>query len=156
LIEFDGLAVFLSKEENTMAELKQDPTHPLKHEQCYLCFTTLVEPPPANAPTREELRRPHKEYMARLESDGRLFGAGLLKNDKEKETSDLGFGMFILRAETRAEAEAIAFQEPNTKAGLRTMKVIPWARGEGDINISISFTNGTVKIDRRSYLLDNG
>ena len=21
-----------------MAELKQDPTHPLKHEQCYLCL----------------------------------------------------------------------------------------------------------------------
>ena len=117
---------------------------------------TLVEPPPVNAPSREELRRPHKEYMASLESEGRLFGAGLLKNDKEKETSDLGYGMFILRAETRAEAEAIAFQEPNTKAGMRTMKVIPWARGEGDINISISFTNGTVKIDRRSYLLDNG
>jgi hypothetical protein len=55
-----------------MAELKQDPTHALKHEQCYLCFTTLVEPPPANAPSREELRRPHKEYMARLESEGRL------------------------------------------------------------------------------------
>jgi len=36
------------------------------------------------------------------------------------------------------------------------VKVIPWARGEGDINISISFTNGTVKIDRRSYLLENG
>ena len=72
-----------------MVELKQDPTHPLKHEQCYLCFMTLVEPPPVNAPSREELRRPHKEYMARLESEGRLFGAGLLKNDKEKETSDL-------------------------------------------------------------------
>jgi uncharacterized protein len=136
-----------------MAELKQDPTHPLKHEQCYLCFTTLIEPPPANAPSREELRRPHKEYMARLESEGRLFGAGLLKNDKDHETtSDLGYGMFILRAETRAEAESIAFEEPNSKAGLRTMKV----RGEGDINISISFTNGTVKIDRRIYLLDNG
>jgi len=140
-----------------MAELKQDPTHPLKHEQCYLSFMTLVESPPANAPSREELRRPHKEYMARLESEGRLFGAGLLKNDKDNETTcDLGYGMFILRAETRAEAEAIAFQEPNTKAGLRTVKVIPWARGEGDINISISFTNGTVKIDRRSYLLENG
>jgi uncharacterized protein YciI len=140
-----------------MAELKQDPTHPLKHEQCYLCFLTLVEPPPVNAPSREELRRPHKEYMARLESEGRLFGAGLLKNDKDDETTcDLGYGMFILRAETRVEAEAIAFQEPNTKAGLRTVKVIPWARGEGDINISISFTNGTVKIDRRSYLLENG
>jgi hypothetical protein len=79
-----------------MGELKQDPTHPLKHEQCYLCFTTLVEPPPVNAPSREELRRPHKEYMARLESEGRLFGAGLLKNDKEKETSDLGYGMFMV------------------------------------------------------------
>jgi uncharacterized protein YciI len=140
-----------------MAELKQDPTHRLKHEQCYLCFTTLVEPSPANAPPRADLRRPHKEYMARLESEGRLFGAGLLKNDKENETtSDLGYGMFILRAETRAEAESIAFAEPNTKAGLRTMRVVPWLRGEGDINISISFTNGTVKIDRRSYLQDNG
>jgi uncharacterized protein YciI len=140
-----------------MAELKQDPMHPLKHEQCYLCFMTLVESPPPNAPSREEVRRPHKEYMAKLESEGRLFGAGRLKNDKDNETScDLAYGMFILRAETRAEAEAIAFQEPNTKAGLRTMKVVPWLRGEGDINISISFTNGTVKIDRRSYLLENG
>ena len=140
-----------------MAELKQDPTHPLKHEQCYLCFMTLVEYPPPNAPSREEVRRPHKEYMAKLESEGRLFGAGLLKNNKDNETScDLGYGMFILRADSRAEAEAIAFQEPNTKAGLRIMKVVPWLRGEGDINISISFTNGTVKIDRRSYLLENG
>ena len=140
-----------------MAELKQDPMHPLKHEQCYLCLMTLVEPPPPNAPSREQVRRPHKEYMAKLESEGRLFGAGLLKNDKDNETtSDLGYGMFILRAETRAEAEAIAFAEPNTKAGLRTMRVVPWARGEGDINISISFSNGTVKIDRRSYLLENG
>ena len=111
-----------------MAELKQDPMHPLKHEQCYLCFMTLVESPPPNAPSREQVRRPHKEYMAKLESEGRLFGAGLLKNDKDNETfCDLGYGMFILRAETRAEAEAIAFEEPNTKAGLRTMKVMPWA-----------------------------
>lgn len=139
-----------------MVELKQDPTHPLKHEQCYLCFMTLVDSPPANAPSRDELRRPHKEYMARLESEGRLFGAGLLKSNNENDTADLGYGMFILRAETRAEAESIAFQEPNTKAGLRTMRLVPWLRGEGDINISISFTNGTVKIDRRSYLLDNG
>ncbi len=64
--------------------------------------------------------------------------------------------MFILRADSREEAESIALQEPNTKAGHRTMQVIPWQRTEGDINISINFTNGTVKIDRRSYLLENG
>ena len=99
-----------------MAELKQDPTHPLKHEQCYLCFTTLVEPPPANAPSRESVRREHKEYMARLENEGRLFGAGLLKNDKDNETtSDLGYGMFILRAETRAEASRSPSKSPTPK-----------------------------------------
>jgi hypothetical protein len=36
------------------------------------------------------------------------------------------------------------------------MTVVPGLRGEGDINIPISFNNGTVKIDRRSYLLENG
>ena len=123
---------------------------------------TLVEPPPPNAPSREEVRRPHKEYMARLESEGRLFGAGLLKNDKDNETScDLGYGMFILRAETRAEAEAIAFQEPNTKAGLRTMKVVPWLRRRRKVRSQYQYfrsaitENGTGPNDRsaRSYLL---
>src|SRR3989442_13155581 len=105
-----------------MGELKQAPTHPLKHEQCYLCFTTWIEPPPANAPSREAVHRPHKEYMARLETEGRLFAAGLLKNDKDNETTcDLGYGMFTRPAETRAGAGPIAFQEPNTKAGPGTM-----------------------------------
>ena len=66
-----------------MAELKQAPTHPLKHEQCYLCLMTLVEPPPVNAPSREELRRPHKEYIARLESEGRLLARACSRTKRE-------------------------------------------------------------------------
>ena len=58
--------------------------------------------------------------------------------------------------DSRAEAEEIALAEPNTKAGYRTMKLYPWQCTEGDTNIAISFTNGTIKVDRRSYLLDNG
>ncbi len=139
-----------------MAELRQDVTRPLKREQCYLCVMTLVDKPPPGAPPAAELRRPHKEFLVDLERRGLLFGAGKLENSRFSEKSDFGYGMFILRAESREEAEAIAFQEPNTKAGHRTMKVIPWQRTEGDINISINFTNGTVKIDRRSYLLENG
>jgi len=78
------------------------------------------------------VRRPHKEYLAQLASEGRLFAAGLLKIDEDNETTcDLGYGMFILRAEPRVEAVAIAFQEPHAKAGLRTMKMVPWARGQG-------------------------
>ncbi len=134
----------------------QDVMHPMTREQCYLCVMTQVENPPADAPPREPLRREHKQFLADLESQGRIFGAGRLVNGKEDESTDLGYGMFILRAETRAEAEEIAMAEPNTKAGYRTMKLYPWQRTEGDINIAISFTNGTIKVDRRTYLLDNG
>jgi uncharacterized protein YciI len=126
-------------------------TRPLSREQCYLCVMTLVNPPPAGEPSKDSLRAEHKKFLARLENEGRIFGAGKLENEKEGDRADLGFGMFILRAPTRAEAERIAFQEPYTKAGHRTMKLIPWQRTEGDINIRISFTNGTMTIDSRAF-----
>lgn len=131
----------------------QHMTRPLSREQCYLCVMTLVEHPPAGSPSKDILRVEHKKFLARLETDGRIFGAGKLENASESEQADLGFGMFILRAESRKEAEGIAFQEPYTKAGHRTMKLIPWQRTEGDISIRISFTNGTMTVDRRSFTL---
>lgn len=126
-------------------------TRPLSREQCYLCVMTLVTPPPQGEPSKEFLRAAYKKFLAGLESEGRIFGAGKLENGQEGEQADLGFGMFILRAATRQEAEAIAFQEPYTKAGHRTMKLIPWQRTEGDMTIRISFTNGTMTVDRRNF-----
>ena len=127
-------------------------TRPLSREQCYLCIMTLVQTPPNSSPSKESLRAEHKKFLASLENEGRIFGAGKLENAQENESTDLGFGMFILRANSRKEAEQIAFQEPYTKAGHRTMRLIPWQRTEGDINIRISFTNGTMTIDRRSFV----
>ena len=138
-----------------MEGTKRDVTRPMDREQCYLCFMTLVENPPVGAPPPASLRRPHKEFMADLERRGLLFGAGKLENPKQDEKSNYGYAMFILRAATREEAEAIGLQEPNTKAGLRRMTIVPWQRTEGDINISINFTNGTLRVDRRSYLLQD-
>ena len=98
-----------------MAELKQDPTHPLKHEQCYLCFMTLVEPPP-------ETRHPVRSCAARTRNtwrDSKARGACLARacsrTIRRMKNLDLGYGMFILRAETRAEAEAIASKNPIPK-----------------------------------------
>ncbi|MFQ5682584.1 MAG: YciI family protein [Candidatus Binatia bacterium] len=139
-----------------MTEPKKDVMHAIPREQCYLCVMSLVANPPADAPPAADLRRAHKQFLGDLEEQGRIFGAGKLENSKEKEKATLGYGMFILRAENRKEAESIAFQEPNTKAGLRTMKLIPWQRTEGDINISINFTSSTVTIDRRRFLLETG
>ncbi len=131
----------------------QHMTRPLSREQCYLCVMNLVEHPPASSPSKDILRVEHKKFLARLEKEGRIFGAGKLENASESEQADLGFGMFILRAGSRKEAEGIAFQEPYTKAGHRTMKLIPWQRTEGDITIRISFTNGTMTVDQRSFSL---
>jgi uncharacterized protein YciI len=126
-------------------------TRPLQHEQCYLCIMSIAASPPDHAATRETLRRDHKRYLADLESRGLLFGAGKFGNMSEGEQTDFGVGMFILRAKTRAEAEAIAFQEPYTKAGWRSMRLVPWQRTEGDIALRISFTNGVMSIDGRTF-----
>lgn len=131
----------------------QHLTRPLSREQCYLCVMNLVEHPPAHSPSKDILRVAHKKFLAGLENEGRIFGAGKLENANESEQAALGFGMFILRAESRKEAEGIAFQEPYTKAGHRTMKLVPWQRTEGDISIRISFTNGTMTVDRRSFVI---
>lgn len=123
---------------------------PLAREQVYLCIMTNTEAP-AGAPPRETLMNAHKEYLADLERRGVLFGAGRMINAEEDEQSPLGHGMIIVRAGTRAEAEAIAFEEPFTKAGYRTMVLHPWQRNEGNVSISIRFMDSVLEVDSRTY-----
>lgn len=123
---------------------------PLAREQVYLCIMTNTDPPPA-APPRDQLMNAHKEYLADLERRGLLFGAGRLFNAEEEEHTSLGHGMIVIRAGTRAEAEEIAYQEPFTKAGHRTMVLHPWQRNEGNVNISIRFMDSVLEVDSRTY-----
>jgi uncharacterized protein YciI len=120
-------------------------------EQCYLCIMALVPSAQPEGPAGDAVRREHKNFLASLESRGLLFGAGKFVNTAEEEASDFGVGMFILRSKSREEATAIASQEPYTRAGYRTMRLIPWQRTEGDITMRINFTNGTLTVDRRSF-----
>jgi uncharacterized protein YciI len=124
---------------------------PLAREQVYLCIMTNNDKPPADAPPRDRLMNAHKEYLADLERRGVLFGAGRMINADEDEHTSLGHGMIIIRAKTRAEAEAIAFEEPFTKAGHRTMVLHPWQRNEGNVNISIRFLDSVLEVDSRTY-----
>ena len=128
-------------------------TRPLAREQCYLCIMTLAERPPAGAPSEETLKAEHKKVLVGLEQRGLLFGAGKLANEKLGEKTGLGYGMFILRAASRAEAEKIAREEPFTRHGYRTMEIHPWQRTEGDITLKLNFQDGTLVIERRSYTL---
>jgi len=87
-----------------MAEPKQDVLHTMKREQCYLCVMTLVDNPPTGTPPAADLRRAHKQFLADLEIQGRLFGAGKLENNKEKEkTVILRIGQGDMPCHGRAE-----------------------------------------------------
>lgn len=124
---------------------------PLAREQVYLCIMTNNDNPPADSLPRDALMNSHKEYLADLERRGLLFGAGRLFNADEEEPTALGHGMIVIRAKTRAEAEAIAFEEPFTKAGHRTMVLHPWQRNEGNVNVSIRFMDSVLEVDSRTY-----
>ena len=124
---------------------------PLAREQVYLCIMTNNDNPPAESPPRDVLMNAHKEYLADLERRGLLFGAGRLFNAEEEEHTALGHGMIVIRAKTRAEAEAVAFEEPFTRAGHRTMVLHPWQRNEGNVNVSIRFMDSVLEVDSRTY-----
>ena len=124
---------------------------PLSREQVYLCVMTNVVPPPSKSPARSELMHDHKVFLRDLERRGLLFGAGRLVNSEDNEEASLGHGMIIIRAKTRSEAEAIAFEEPFTKAGHRKMVLYPWQRNEGSVDISIRLMDSVMEIDSRTY-----
>jgi uncharacterized protein YciI len=137
-----------------MADKKTDVEigkRPLAREQVYLCIMTNTDSPPGDSPPRDVLMNAHKEYLADLERRGLLFGAGRLFNAEEDEHTALGHGMIVIRAKTRTEAEAIACEEPFTKAGHRTMVLHPWQRNEGNVNISVRFMDSVLEVDSRTY-----
>lgn len=117
-------------------------------EQCYICWTSHNPAPPPQSRPLEDLNHEHHEYLRDLERRGILFGAGSLQDETGKR---FGAGMFIIRAKTRAEAESIAFKEPLTAAGMRTLELTPWRRSGGSFRLSIDFANGRLQADTRSF-----
>ena len=123
----------------------------LAREQVYLCIMTNVKSLPEGMPPRDSLMHDHKIYLRDLERRGLLLGAGGLINEEDGENADIGHGMLGIRAKTRSEAEEIAFQEPFTKGGYRTMVLYPWQRNEGSVDISIRLMDSVLEIDSRTY-----
>jgi uncharacterized protein len=123
---------------------------PRLREQCYVCWMMPTDKQPPKGKTEAQIRSAHFEYLRELERSGLLFAAGPFFDESGNRH---GAGMIIIRAKTRAEAEAIAFKEPYTAAGMRAMTLTPWQRNEGSLNLRIRFLDGIVEVDDRTYAL---
>ena len=76
----------------------------------------------------------HLKFQVQLEADGILYAAGPMWTDDEQTWE--GEGLVIVRAASRAEAIAIAEQDPMHKAGARSFRVRPWLINEGSVTIT--------------------
>ena len=122
----------------------------LVREQCYVCWMRSNEKAPPMPMAPEEMRIVHHEYLLDLERRGILFAAGPFVDETGKRH---GAGMLIIRAKDRAEAEAIAFAEPYTKARQRVMELTPWQRNEGVMTMQLRFADNVLEVDSRRYRL---
>jgi len=103
----------------------------------------LVVTRPVRSPEIEKRLSDHLAHQVELERRGILFAAGPLypRGSNVPEA-----GMFVLRASSFEEAEAIAQQDPLHKAGLRTFTLQKWRVNEGSVTFTVNYSDQTVKI----------
>ena len=82
----------------------------------------------------------HLAFQKDLEARGIMFAAGPLADDDEVYWE--GEGMVIIRADSLAEARAIAESDPMHKAGARRFRVRPWLVNEGGLTLKVTFSDG--------------
>lgn len=122
----------------------------LVREQCYLLKMRRTDAPPPDPEENARIRLLHHDYLVELERDGIIVGAGPCR-DADGVFSDAAIGLWIVRAKTRAEAEAIVAKEPYVVAGQRVIDLIPWQRNEGDTTITLRLAERTLEMDRRRW-----
>ena len=72
-----------------------------------------------------------------------MFAAGPLYS---RDSNIPEAGMFVLRADSFEEADAIAKTDPLHVAGLRTYTLQKWRLNEGSITVKINYSDQTVEI----------
>jgi uncharacterized protein YciI len=85
----------------------------------------------------------HLNHQVKLEKEGILFAAGPLypRGSNVPEA-----GMFVLRANSFEEAEAIAKADPLHAAGLRTFTLQKWRINEGSFTVTVNYSDQTMTI----------
>jgi hypothetical protein len=126
----------------TMADAPSS-VHPLTAKflgkEMYLVITR-----PVRSPEIDKKLGDHLAHQVDLERKGIMFAAGPLYS---RDSNIPEAGMFVLRAKSFEEAEAICKEDPLHKAGLRTYTIQKWRLNEGRITVTVDFSDQTMKID---------
>lgn len=77
----------------------------------------------------------HRAYLASLEDEDVLFGAGPLWTHDEQSFE--GDGLLVYRAESVDEAKAIANKDPLHTSGARAFEIWPWMLNDGSLNVRV-------------------
>jgi len=124
-----------------MSDAKSD-VHPLTQKflgkEMYLVVTR-----PVRSLEIEKRLTDHLNHQVKLEKEGILFAAGPLypRGSNVPEA-----GMFILRANSFEEAEAIAKTDPLHAAGLRTYTLQKWRINEGSFTVTVNYSDQTMTL----------
>jgi uncharacterized protein YciI len=114
----------------------------LRQQQFYMItmqmITPAIDPRPVIGPYLEA----HLDWLIEQENNGTLFLSGAAADETEWD----GSGVAIIRAKSRAAAEAIAVTEPLHIAGLRKNTVRGWQLNEGNVNIRLKLFDNTFEI----------
>jgi uncharacterized protein len=124
-----------------MADAKSD-VHPMTDKflgkEMYLVVTR-----PVRSPEIEQRLNDHLNHQIKLEKEGVLFAAGPLY---PRGANIPEAGMFVLRANSFEEAEAIANTDPLHAAGLRTYTLQKWRVNEGSFTVTVNYSDQTMTI----------
>jgi uncharacterized protein len=119
-----------------------DSVHPLTNKflgkEMYLVITK-----PVRSPEIDKRLSDHLAHQVDLERRGIMFAAGPLypRGSPIPEA-----GMFVLRANSFEEAEAITKTDPLHEAGLRTYTIQKWRLNEGSITVTVNYSDQTATI----------
>ena len=95
---------------------------------------------PGVTPSDRQMRE-HLEHQMAIEKAGILFAAGPVSG------VDPPYGMIIVRAASRADAQRIADSDPMHIHKLRTYVLKEWMVNEGRINVTLDFSDGTYRFE---------
>ena len=125
---------------NDQTEARADERHAGAQLVFFLCFT---EPTSLSAEEMRPHLDAHKRWIVEQERSGRLFAAGPLLDESYRFA---GPGLFVLRAQSRAEAERIALSDPFHAKGIRTFRIQPWQVNEGSLQLTLTLSDRTFEL----------